>query len=54
MEDRILATCEANGLDYVTDKTNFQPDLTSRNAYRQQLTEVFSTYLLVCMSSDIW
>jgi len=29
-----LATCEANGLEYVTDGTNFQPDVTLRNAIR--------------------
>ncbi|EAU88767.2 tRNA(Ile)-lysidine synthetase [Coprinopsis cinerea okayama7 len=36
-KDRILATCEANGLEYVTDKTNFQPDITIRNAIRHTL-----------------
>ncbi|TFK30095.1 tRNA-lysidine synthetase [Coprinopsis marcescibilis] len=34
-KDAILATCEARGLEYVTDQTNFQPDLTIRNAIRQ-------------------
>lgn len=33
-QDRILATCEAHNLEYVTDKTNFQPQLTIRNAIR--------------------
>ncbi|EMD38198.1 hypothetical protein CERSUDRAFT_49182 [Gelatoporia subvermispora B] len=31
---RILATCEANCLPYTNDPTNFQPDLTIRNAIR--------------------
>jgi len=34
LQDRILETCEENGLDYVTDSTNFQPDITLRNALR--------------------
>ncbi|KAF9447660.1 hypothetical protein P691DRAFT_671011 [Macrolepiota fuliginosa MF-IS2] len=33
-KDRILATCEENELNYVTDPTNFQPDITLRNALR--------------------
>ncbi|KAF8912022.1 PP-loop family-domain-containing protein [Gymnopilus junonius] len=33
-KDRILATCEENKLDYVNDPTNFQPQLTIRNAIR--------------------
>lgn len=33
-QDRILATCEENNLDYVNDPTNFQPQLTIRNAIR--------------------
>lgn len=33
-KDRILATCEANKLEYVVDKTNFQPEVTLRNAIR--------------------
>ncbi|KXN92266.1 tRNA(Ile)-lysidine synthase [Leucoagaricus sp. SymC.cos] len=33
-KDRILATCEENELTYVTDSTNFQPDITLRNALR--------------------
>ncbi|KAI0373019.1 hypothetical protein BV20DRAFT_963503 [Pilatotrama ljubarskyi] len=37
-KDRILATCEANKLDYVNDPTNFQPDLTYRNSIRQLLS----------------
>ncbi|KAL0946570.1 hypothetical protein HGRIS_012773 [Hohenbuehelia grisea] len=36
-KDRILATCEAHGLDYVTDQTNFQPELTLRNSIRHLL-----------------
>ncbi|KAI0647415.1 PP-loop family-domain-containing protein [Trametes meyenii] len=37
-KDRLLATCEANKLDYVNDPTNFQPDLTFRNSVRQILS----------------
>ncbi|KAF8809115.1 hypothetical protein BYT27DRAFT_7136777 [Phlegmacium glaucopus] len=33
-KERILATCEANKLEYVDDPTNFQPQLTIRNAIR--------------------
>ncbi|KIJ69142.1 hypothetical protein HYDPIDRAFT_105710 [Hydnomerulius pinastri MD-312] len=36
-KDRILATCEANGLDYIDDPTNFQPALTLRNAVRKMI-----------------
>ncbi|KAA1469356.1 hypothetical protein DENSPDRAFT_599409 [Dentipellis sp. KUC8613] len=36
-KDRILATCEENKLHYVEDPSNFQPELTSRNAIRQVL-----------------
>lgn len=32
-----MATCEENKLSYVTDETNFQPELTLRNALRQWL-----------------
>ncbi|RPD66486.1 adenine nucleotide alpha hydrolases-like protein [Lentinus tigrinus ALCF2SS1-6] len=38
-KDRLLATCEANGLDYVNDPTNFQPALTLRNAIRKELSK---------------
>lgn len=37
-KDRILATCEEHQLDYVNDPTNFQPEITLRNAIRQMLT----------------
>lgn len=37
LKERILATCEANKLDYVNDPTNFQPKLTLRNAIRHCL-----------------
>jgi hypothetical protein len=33
-QDRILATCDAHNLEYITDTTNFQPDITLRNALR--------------------
>lgn len=37
IKDRILATCEDNKLEYITDKTNFQPHITLRNALRHAL-----------------
>ncbi|KAI0362505.1 hypothetical protein OH77DRAFT_1416778 [Trametes cingulata] len=37
-KDRLLATCEANKLDYVNDPTNFQPSLTLRNNIRRLLS----------------
>jgi tRNA(Ile)-lysidine synthase TilS/MesJ len=42
IQDQILATCDAHGLEYVTDKTNFQPNLTPRNALRQELSQMAS------------
>lgn len=37
LKERILATCEANKLEYVDDPTNFQPQLTIRNAIRHRI-----------------
>jgi tRNA(Ile)-lysidine synthase TilS/MesJ len=37
IKDRILATCEENNLEYITDATNFQPHITLRNALRHTL-----------------
>ncbi|KAI0780573.1 hypothetical protein BD413DRAFT_659790 [Trametes elegans] len=37
-KDRLLATCEANGLDYVVDPTNVQPSITFRNKVRHVLS----------------
>ncbi|KAH8826899.1 PP-loop family-domain-containing protein [Flagelloscypha sp. PMI_526] len=39
-KDRILATCDANNLEYVVDSTNFQPDLTPRNGLRALLRDL--------------
>jgi tRNA(Ile)-lysidine synthase TilS/MesJ len=39
LQDRILATCRENALDYVQDPTNFQPELTIRNAIRQKIAQ---------------
>ncbi|KAF5349460.1 hypothetical protein D9757_012430 [Collybiopsis confluens] len=36
-KDRLLATCEEEGLPYVTDLSNFQPEVTLRNAIRKWL-----------------
>ncbi|KAG8990183.1 hypothetical protein FRB90_001872 [Tulasnella sp. 427] len=36
-KDRLIATCEAQDLDYVQDVTNFNPALTPRNAIRSVL-----------------
>ncbi|KAF8163515.1 PP-loop family-domain-containing protein [Crassisporium funariophilum] len=38
-KDRILATCEANKLEYVNDPTNFQPQFTIRNAIRDVISK---------------
>ncbi|KAJ7766750.1 PP-loop family-domain-containing protein [Mycena metata] len=38
-KERILATCEENELEYITDSTNFQPELTLRNALRALLAK---------------
>ncbi|KAJ7137814.1 PP-loop family-domain-containing protein [Mycena epipterygia] len=38
-KDRILVTCDENKLEYVTDITNFQPQLTLRNAIRHLLAK---------------
>ncbi|KZT26616.1 hypothetical protein NEOLEDRAFT_1155713 [Neolentinus lepideus HHB14362 ss-1] len=37
-KSRILATCEENGLEYVMDPTNFQPEITVRNTIRHILS----------------
>ncbi|KIJ44269.1 hypothetical protein M422DRAFT_252278 [Sphaerobolus stellatus SS14] len=37
-KDRILATCEAHGLAYVNDPTNFQPEVAQRNFIRSCLS----------------
>jgi tRNA(Ile)-lysidine synthase TilS/MesJ len=36
-QDRILATCDLHKIRYVVDRTNFQPDLTLRNAIRHMI-----------------
>lgn len=36
-KDRILATCDLHHIHYVLDRTNFQPELTLRNAIRHVL-----------------
>ncbi|KAJ7481146.1 PP-loop family-domain-containing protein [Mycena galericulata] len=38
-KDRILVTCDENNLEYITDSTNFQPELTLRNAIRYMLSK---------------
>ncbi|PKY03617.1 adenine nucleotide alpha hydrolases-like protein [Aspergillus campestris IBT 28561] len=38
-KSNLVATCEANGVPFVTDKTNFDPTLTPRNAIRSLLAE---------------
>ncbi|KAJ7217047.1 PP-loop family-domain-containing protein [Mycena pura] len=38
-KDRILASCEEHKLEYITDPTNFQPELTLRNAIRQLISK---------------
>ncbi|KAF9642714.1 hypothetical protein BDM02DRAFT_1952404 [Thelephora ganbajun] len=36
-KDRVYATCDEHGLDYVTDETNFQPEVILRDAARHAL-----------------
>jgi hypothetical protein len=38
IQDRVLATCDEHGLDYAIDETNFQPEVTLRNAIRHALS----------------
>ncbi|PLN79153.1 PP-loop family-domain-containing protein [Aspergillus taichungensis] len=38
-KSNFVATCEANNVPFVTDKTNFDPTLTPRNAIRSLLAE---------------
>lgn len=38
LQDRILATLHSHRIHYVLDRTNFQPELTLRNALRHVLT----------------
>jgi tRNA(Ile)-lysidine synthase TilS/MesJ len=38
-QDRLVATCEENDLNYVLDPTNFQPEITLRNAVRHMLSK---------------
>ncbi|KAK7038133.1 ATP-bind-3 domain-containing protein [Favolaschia claudopus] len=38
-KERILATCEENNLPFIQDSTNFQPELTLRNAIRHLLSK---------------
>ncbi|KAI0306426.1 PP-loop family-domain-containing protein [Multifurca ochricompacta] len=37
-KDRILATCDSHNIPYILDYTNFQPELTLRNAIRHVLS----------------
>src|ERR1700761_604795 len=39
LKNRILASCEEHKLEYITDPTNFQPELTLRNAIRQLISK---------------
>lgn len=55
-KDRILATCDVNNLEYITDTTNFQPDITLRNALRQiingnPITEPMPTDIVTKLSA---
>ncbi|KAJ7735247.1 PP-loop family-domain-containing protein [Mycena maculata] len=38
-KDRMLATCDENKLEYIIDPTNFQPELTLRNAIREMVSK---------------
>ncbi|KAJ7633062.1 PP-loop family-domain-containing protein [Roridomyces roridus] len=55
-KDRLLATCEEHKLEYVTDSTNFQPELTLRNAIRDMLAKdsLDPTCIGKRLPQDIW
>ncbi|KAG8932141.1 hypothetical protein FRC02_001614 [Tulasnella sp. 418] len=38
-KDRLVATCKEHGLQFVNDPTNFQPEITIRNAIRSTLVQ---------------
>ncbi|KAF8333550.1 PP-loop family-domain-containing protein [Cantharellus anzutake] len=42
-KERIIATCSAEGLQFITDITNFQPSLTIRNSIRATIAALDST-----------
>ncbi|KAL5529544.1 hypothetical protein ACEPAG_5529 [Sanghuangporus baumii] len=42
---RLVSTCYEAGLDFVVDKTNFQPDIALRNRIRHHLEDASSTDL---------
>ncbi|KAL5532822.1 hypothetical protein ACEPAF_4596 [Sanghuangporus sanghuang] len=44
-KERLVATCHKAGLDFVVDKTNFQPDIALRNRIRHHLGDASSTDL---------
>ncbi|KLO19168.1 hypothetical protein SCHPADRAFT_77541 [Schizopora paradoxa] len=39
-KERLVATCEANGLNYAVDPTNFEPAITERNSIRHDLNMI--------------
>jgi tRNA(Ile)-lysidine synthase TilS/MesJ len=53
-QDRILATCEENKLEYVIDPTNFHPEVTLRNAIRHKLKQVQDRTGVCRHSSVCW
>ena len=46
-----MATCEEQGLEYVTDVTNFQPSTTLRNAIRHRV-EQMDTRVSISLVTD--
>ncbi|KAL5489982.1 hypothetical protein ACEPAI_4815 [Sanghuangporus weigelae] len=44
-KERLVSTCHKAGLDFVVDKTNFQPDIALRNRIRHHLGDASSTDL---------
>ncbi|KAH9950290.1 PP-loop family-domain-containing protein [Amylocystis lapponica] len=52
-KDRILATCDANGWQYVNDPTNFQPDITLRNSIRHWLSQEGSADAAAQLASSV-
>ncbi|KDQ19791.1 hypothetical protein BOTBODRAFT_152287 [Botryobasidium botryosum FD-172 SS1] len=53
-KDRILCTCEAHDLPFIEDKTNFQPEITFRNAVRSVISGgVSAPFFLIEVSETI-
>ncbi|KAH8117042.1 PP-loop family-domain-containing protein, partial [Phellopilus nigrolimitatus] len=54
-KERLVATCRENGLEYIEDPTNFQPDVAIRNRIRHSLESLDSlkSRILLDMASRV-